>query len=107
MFEQVANDGHAPEERHLVNRRILIGNHHTANHHRTAIIDENLRLGGLRIQSGSALDADALVDLGILYSDIQENRALPRDLRVTSSSRTASTYCVEIVLLMLVWIGIC
>jgi len=65
----------------LVDRGSLIGDHHTADHHGSAVVNKNLGLGRLRVQARLALHADTLINLGVLHVDVQENRALGRDLR--------------------------
>jgi hypothetical protein len=81
VFEQVADERHAPQERHLVDGGVLIADDHAANDHGSAIIDENLGLSRLGIQARLAVHADRLVNLSILDADVQENRALRSDLR--------------------------
>ena len=74
--------------------------------HCATVCHKHLGLRGLRVESRDSLSAwDTVVDLRVFHHHVHEYRALAI-CGVTSSFSTASMYCTEMVLLMVVWIGI-
>src|SRR6266852_5480851 len=81
-FEQMANQGEAPEQRYLLGGDVLGGDYDSSDHDRAPVRHKNLRLFRLRVQCRNALNArNTLVDLGILDQHVHEHGALRGDLR--------------------------
>src|SRR5690242_348407 len=78
----MADQGNIAQQRNLEDVGLLLADHDAADHHGTAVADEDLCLGRLRVESGDAVDQrNAAIDLRIFDHHIHEHVAIGRDLR--------------------------